>query len=135
MGKEVPMLIKVISILYYISAGLAVLFAIFLFAGSAFLSTLMPFLNVISAWGYMLVILVGIMVLGFSVLGFFVGKGLSKAKNWARILAIAFACFGILGVLSSLFNGFNFSLIVQLAVHGAIGGYLLFSDEAKKTFK
>jgi hypothetical protein len=135
MGKEVPVLVKAISILYYISAGFGVLFAIFLFAGSAFLGTLFPFLTTISAMGYILVILCAIMVLAFSVLSFFVGRGLSKAKNWARILAIVFAGLGILGVLGSLFSGFSFSSIVQLAVHGAIGGYLLFNKEVIKTFK
>jgi len=135
MGKEVPILVKVISILYYISAGLGVLFAIFLFVGFGFLSTLMPFLTTISAVGYILVIFCAIMVLAFSILSFFIARGLSKAKNWARMLAIVFACLGILGVLSSLFSGFSFALIVQLAVHGAMGGYLLFNKEVIKAFK
>jgi hypothetical protein len=135
MGKEVPILVKVISILYYISAGFAILFAIFLFAGSTILGSLMPFLTAISAWGYIMVIFVGIMLLATSVLMFFIGKGLSKAKNWARVLVIVFACLGILSVLRSLFTNFSFSLIVQLAVHGAMGGYLLFNKEVKKIFK
>jgi len=135
MGKEVPIGVKIISILYYIAAGSGILFAIFLFAGSAFLSTLFPFLTTISAWGYILVVFCAIMVLGFSVLSFFIARGLWNAKNWARILVIVFSGLGILGVLSSLFSNFSFSLIVQLAVHGAIGGYLLFAKEVKKLFK
>lgn len=135
MGKEVPILVKVISILYYISAGFAVLFAIFLFVGSAFLGTLMPFLTIISAMGYMLVIFSGIIVLAFAVLGFFVGRGLWRAKNWARMLVIVFAGLGVLGGLYSFSSGFSFSMVIQLVIQAAIGGYLLFNKEAKRTFK
>ncbi len=135
MGKEIPIGVKIISVLYYICTGLGILFTIFLFAGIAFLGSLFPFLTAISAWGYGLVILSAILVLACSVLSFFVARGLWKLKNWARIVAIVFAGLGILGVLGSLFSGFNFSLIVQLLVHGAIGGYLLFAKEAQKAFK
>jgi hypothetical protein len=134
MGKEVPVLVKVISILYYISAVFGLLFAIFLFVGSAFLSTLMPFLTTISALGYMLVIFCAIMVLVISVLSFFTARGLSKAKNWARMLAVVFAGLGVLGGLSSLFSGFSFAVIVEIAVYGAMGWYLLSNKEVKEAF-
>lgn len=135
MAKEIPVGVKIISILYYISAGFGVLFAIFLFAGFAFLSTLMPFLTAISAWGYMLVIFCAIIVLAFSVLSFFIARGLGNAKNWARMIVIVFSAMGVLGLLTSLFTNFSFGLFVSLAVQGAIGGYLIFSKEVKKAFK
>lgn len=135
MRKEIPIGVKIISILYYISAGFGVLFAIFLFAGFGFLSTLMPFLTTISAIGYILVIFCAIMALAFSVLSFFVARGLSKAKNWARMTAIVFAGLGVLGGLSSFASGFNFSMVIELVIQAAIGGYLLFNKEAKAYFK
>ncbi len=134
MGKEVPTGVKIISILYYISAVLGVLLTIFLFAGIAFLSTLFPFLTAISAWGYGLVIFSAILALGFSALSFFIARGLWKLKNWARMLAIVFAGLGVLGGLYSLFSGFSFSMVIELAVQAAIGGYLLFAKEAKRAF-
>ena len=132
--KKVPTIVKIISVLYYISAGFGILFAIFLFIGTAFLGTLFPFLTAISAWGYGLVIFAAILVLVFTVLSFLVARGLWKLKNWARIVAIVFAGLGILGVLGSFATGFDISSLIQLAIHGAIGGYLLFSKEAKKAF-
>jgi len=135
MGKEIPIGVKIISILYYISAGFAVLFAIFLFVGFAFLSTLMPFLTAISAWGYILVVFCAIIVLAFSVLSFFIAKGLWKAKNWARMLVIVFSAMSVLGLLTSLFTNFSFGSLVSVAVQGAVGGYLLFAKEVKEAFK
>jgi hypothetical protein len=46
-----------------------------------------------------------------------------------------FAGLGVLGALRVIFSGFAFGSLVQLAVHGAIGAYLLFAKEAKETFK
>jgi hypothetical protein len=134
MKKEVPIVVKIISILYYIAAGFGVLFAIFLLAGSAFLGSLFPFLTTISAWGYILVVFCTIVVFAFSVLSFFTARGLRNGKKWARVLAIVFAGLGILGALNSIFSGFSFRSIVMLAIDAAIGGYLLFAKEAKKTF-
>ncbi|MDD5699928.1 MAG: DUF2127 domain-containing protein [Candidatus Nanoarchaeia archaeon] len=134
MRNEVPIGVKIISILYYISAGFGVLFAIFLFAGFAFLSTLMPFLSVISAMGYILVIVCAVIVLAISVLSFFIARGLMKLKNWARILVLVFAGLGIVMGLYSFVSGFSFSMVIQIAVQAAIGGYLLFAKEAKRAF-
>lgn len=135
MKKEIPIGVKIISILYYISMGFGILFAIFLFVGSAFLGTLMPFLTAISAWGYGLVIFCAIMVLAFSVLSFFIAKGLGNAKNWARMLVIVLSAISVLGLLSTLFTNFSFGSLVSLLVQGAIGAYLLLDKEVKKAFK
>lgn len=134
MGKEIPIGVKIISVLYYIATGLGILLTIFLFVGTAFLGSLFPFLTAISAWGYGLVILCAILALAFTVLSFFIARGLWKLKNWARILAIVFAGLGILGAIGSFASGFNISVVVQILAHGAIGGYLLLSKEAKKAF-
>ena len=134
MGKEVPTGVKIVSILYYISMSLGILFAIFLFAGFAFLSTLMPFLTTISAIGYILVIFCAIMVLAFSVFSFLIARGLWKLKNWARMVAIVFAGLGVLGALGSFASGFSFGIVIELLIQAAIGGYLLFSKEAKRAF-
>lgn len=135
MGKDIPIGVKIISILYYISAGFGILFAIFLFIGSAFLGSLLPSLTAISALGYGLVIFCAILVLAFSVFSFFVARGLWNIKKWARIAVIVFAGLAIAGTLTSFASGFSFGLVVQLAISGAMGGYLLFSKEVKKVFK
>ncbi len=64
---------------------------------------------------------------------FFIGRGIWKGKNWARIIVIVFSAIGI---LFSLFGAFarNTIAIIGLIVNIAIGGYLLLSKEAKSAF-
>jgi hypothetical protein len=140
MGKEVPTIVKIISILNYIGAGFAGLVAVMLFVGSGFLGTLLasipalatiPYLSLIGTLGSALFIFAGIMLLGMAVLSFFMARGLWRGKNWARIVQIVFCCFGILTGLISL----SLASIVPLAVNGAIAGYLIFNKEVKKVFK
>lgn len=136
MTKEIPVGVKVISILYYVTAALAVLGAILLFVGSAFISSLfqnIPILSIIGAVGSGLFIFIGIVALIYGALDFFIGRGLWNTKSWARILVIIFSCIGVLMGLVSIASGFF--AIVQLAISGVIGGYLIFSKEVKKAFK
>ncbi len=75
-----------------------------------------------------ILILIGIIVLVMGVLYFFIGLGLWKRKSWARILAIA------VSIVFFIWGLFLFD-IITLVINGLIGGYLLFSKEAKKLFQ
>lgn len=136
MKKEIPVGVKIISIVYYIAAAAAVLGSILLFVGSAFISSLfanIPLLNILGAVGVGLFIFLGIVCLIFGVFDFFIARGLWNAKNWARILVIIFSCIGVLIGIGSITSGF--ASIVQLAISGLIGGYLIFSKEVREAFK
>ncbi len=134
-NKSVPTGAKVISVLYYISAGLYALFGVFLLLGAgvigAILNQLIPLLGMLGM-GFLAVI--GIFLIGLGVLSFFIGRGLWKAQKWARILAIIFAILGILGNVLSLLSGITVSLIVMSAVNLFIAGYLLFSSSVREAF-
>ncbi len=129
-SKTPPMGVKVISILYYIGAAFALIGAIMAFAGGGLLATLGG-LGALGGIG--LGLFFAVIMLAFAVLGFFMGRGLWRGQNWARIVAVIFAALGILGALASLFAGV-FTSVVNLAAHLLIGWYLLFHKQSKKFF-
>lgn len=125
----VPTGVKVIAVLYYIVAGLSVLGAIAFFFGAGFLADLIPILALFGG----ILIVVGIVILLFAVLDFFIGRGLWKAQKWARIVAIIFSILGIIGAIISLIQK-DFTNIVTLIVHGLIAYYLIFNASVKQAF-
>lgn len=140
-----PIGVKVISVLYYIGAAFSFLFGLLFIVGGAFIGGILG--EKLAAWGTIgssIFIILGIAMLGFGVLDIFIGRGLWKGQNWARIAAIVLAIFGILGGLTSLVSGLtNFQTIgafsiffafVQLAVSLLIGGYLALAQEVKEAF-
>jgi hypothetical protein len=129
-SNEAPLGVKILSILAYIGAVFTFLAGIFMIFGAGFITRALP-AGVTSMMGSGLVgaglIFVGILFIGFAILDYFVGKGLWKGQNWARILVLVFA---VLGLLSSLMP---FSL-VSLVIDGAIIWYLGFNKEAVAFF-
>jgi uncharacterized membrane protein (DUF2068 family) len=132
---SVPTGVKVISVLYYIGAALSVILAILAFVASAFIGTLLEAAGIpgMAALGAGVAIFVGVLMLAIAVLGFFVGRGLWNARNWARIVAIILAVIGFILAVISLVQG-QFGNIVSLVVNGVIGGYLWFSSSVKSAF-
>lgn len=136
-NKEIPTLVKVLAILSYIGAGLCLLtIPILILWGGLISSALGVFGSVFSALGASIVVWGVIMLLVGAVLSFFIGRGLWKGKNWARILEIVFSALAILSGLYNMITGSaSFMGIVNVLISGAIGGYLLFNKEAKAYFK
>lgn len=128
--KDAPVGVKVIAILYYIGAASLALLSMFAFVGGNFLSSLFG-----NTAGLGLGVFFAIIILGFAFLAFFIGRGLWKSQNWARVLAIIFAILGIFGAFKSLFAGAYASSILDLAIEGWIAWYLLFQKDMKKFFK
>ena len=132
MSGSVPVGVKVISILYIIGAVISVIAGVSLFFGSSALAGLLGTFG--SVLGGALFV-VGIILVGVGVLGFFIGRGLWKGKNWARITAIVLALIGFVLTLIAVIGG---SLVVgnviSLVVDGVIAGYLLFSKSVKQAF-
>ena len=73
-------------------------------------------------------------MIGLGVLLFFVGRGLWKAKSWARIVALILVGLGILMAVISMIQGEIINNIPSLVIPSVIGGYLLFSKSVKKAF-
>jgi lysylphosphatidylglycerol synthetase-like protein (DUF2156 family) len=82
-----------------------------------------------------LIVVIGILALGAGIFSFFIGKGIWKFKRWARITAIVLSIIGLISVIASMILNFKFMNIISLIIDGFIGGYLLFSREAKEIFK
>ena len=133
--QPVPFGVKIIAVLYCIGGVLGVIFGlIFLVVGTGIMgSKLIPLLGALGAG---LFIAAGIVILGLGVFDFFIGRGLWKAKSWARIVVIVFAALAILGTITSMMvqgkivGSGVFNLITQLV----ICGYLLFSKSVKQAF-
>ena len=133
-GQSVPTGVKVIAVLYYIGAVLGIIFGLLFLVGAGAIVSIANQIPVIGALGAGLFIVGGIILIGLGVLGFFVGRGLWKARPWARIVAIIFAALGILMAVISMIQGSIASNIVNLVIQLVIGGYLLFSNNVKQAF-
>lgn len=127
--KEAPIGVKILAILSYIGAVLFLISGVAMLFGGSFLANIFG----IASLGFGLV-LAAIVMFAFAVLDYFVGKGLWKGQNWARILIIVFAILGFVSALFSLFKG-NFGSIFALVIDGLIAWYLLLHKEVKKFFK
>ncbi len=142
--RGVPVGVRIISIFDYIIAAFTALFAIILLlvAGGVFANRerIIDELNIVvgnidlAAGAFTGVLaLVAILMLAIAIFLFFVGRGLWKGKNWARITQIIIVAIGFINALFALFKG-EYDSILGLAINGVIGGYLLFSIEAKRAF-
>jgi len=130
-SSSIPTGVKVISVLYYISAALALIGGLALLFGSSAMSNIeVPGLALIGAEMF---IGLGIFAIAMAVLDFFIARGLWKAQKWARILVIILSALAVLGSLIQLVQG-EVSNIIGLIVAAIIGGYLLFSKKVKAAF-
>lgn len=139
--KTVPTGVKVISVLFYIGAGFTILGAIlFILFGGIFAS-----LFGLSGMSFTLF---GIVLLILGVFEIFLARGLWKGRNWARIVVIIELGVGIIAAIIMFISSISlaglsgssglimavFYFIVELAIDGLIGGYLLFSQKVKEAF-
>lgn len=133
-GRSVPTGVKVIAILYYIGAVLGIIFGLLFLVGAGAIGSIASQIPVLGALGAGLFVVGGIILIGLGVFGFFVGRGLWKARPWARIVAIIFAILGILMAIISMIQGSIASNIFNFVIQVVIGGYLLFSNNVKQAF-
>lgn len=129
-----PTGVKVISIIYYLLAAMAILGGVLALAGSAAGAALINYW----AWpdylfaGAAAAAIVGVLAIVFGILFIILGVALWRLKNWARITVIILASLNFLGALLALIGG-NVISVVSLLIHGWIVWYLAFSD-AKLAF-
>ncbi len=131
MTKELPVGVKVIAVLYYIFAALWIIGGILSFVGSQALADQIQLPGVPVSSTFFRV--GGILMIVLGVFALFVARGLQKRMRWARISAIVLSCLGVLAGLFSILQG-KVITILSIAVHAAIGSYLLFSTQAKSAF-
>ncbi|MBI2148563.1 hypothetical protein HYU23_02690 [Candidatus Woesearchaeota archaeon] len=113
--------VKVISILYWIGAGLGAIGGLLmLFGGSAIGMT--GFASISGLFGGLFAAM-GIVMIAFAVLGFFVGLGLWRNRNWARITAIV---LGVIGLLS---------FPIGTIINAIIIYFLAFNKDVKNLFR
>ncbi len=128
--KEVPIGVKIISVLYYIGAVLILILGILMIPGwrSTFFRE-----------GY---IIIGIFFIALAVFIFFVGRSFWKCQKWARISAIVLTIIGIVISILELtvaeivprLPARTISNIIFLIVNIVIGSYLWFSKDVKAAF-
>jgi len=70
----------------------------------------------------------GILIIALGVFEIFIGRGLWKGQQWARIVTIIITIIGFISALP------NFD-VISLLITGLIAGYLIFSKDVKAAFR
>lgn len=130
---EVPVLVKVLSILGYIVAGLMILGGIAMLLGASVIGNIAKDTPELAMLGGGLLGAIGVIFLLFGVFEIFIARGLWKGQNWARIVTIIFGFLGSISGLVSMMQG-NWGSLLGLAFNLAIALYLLLNDEVKLAF-
>lgn len=136
-SKKIPAGVQIISVFYYICAGLCVLLGLLVLIlakgiASYFGEQDAALLSVITPG---LIVGLGVFLMLLGVLTFFIGRGLWRLRSWARILAIILGVVVAIYSIYSMITGFAFMQIINLAISGAIAIYLIVDKEAKGAFK
>ncbi len=130
-SKNRPIGVKILSILGFIGAGLGVLFGLLaVFAGPLFFA-LMPEIEELpwlASAGAAISLIVGIILIVFSLIGYFISRGLWDGKEWARIVTLVFSW---ISGISALFSLDVFTVLLE----GVIIWYLQFRKDVVKFFK
>ncbi len=140
-NDDAPTIVKIISILNYVNAGLwALIGFILIFTADGIVSYFLQvapelFMGYESGNLVSMLIIVGIIMVLFAVLHFFIGRGLWRLKPWARIVSIIFGIIGVIGVGYSMVVAFAPAQVLNVIIDGFIVAYFLFSNEAKEAFK
>jgi hypothetical protein len=139
-NNNIPLGVKILSILGYIGAGLNALFGLALIFGSSFIASLItsmpvndPSLSFLGTMGTGLFIGIGVIVLLLALLEFIVSKGLWEGKNWARMVVLVVSSISVFAAIINLIFG-DFSSIFGIMLYGIVIYYLEFIPETKKYF-
>lgn len=131
--------LKIISVLSFVLTGIAFILGIFFVKfGESIAKMSITEKELIVQQGIPLpgvsnIILMGIVLLVLSVLLYYLGRDLSKLKNWARICGGVIAVLFFIISITSLFNQI-WSSIILLIISGTISWYLLINKKVRKQF-
>ncbi len=127
-----PLLVKVLAVLYYAGAVLNIGIAVFLILLAVGLSKANP---LIGAVGVVISLLLALVLIVWAIIEFFIARGLWKGRKWARITAILLSVVGFLIAAVYLKPGTVILGISMIIVHAAVIAYLLLNKEAKQAFE
>jgi hypothetical protein len=140
-SKKIPAGVQIISVLHYIFAVLLALLGLFFIILSGLIvsavnspeANIDPSIAAVITSG--LIIGMGVFLIVVGVLIFFLGRGLWKLKEWARITSIILSALLVVYEIYYMIVSFAFMQIIWVLIFLAIGIYLTFSKEAKAAFK
>ena len=121
--------LKIISVLYYIVAVLMILYGVVGIFGAGILSTIQ--LGALGIQSSIVIVIVSVILLALGIFGVFLGRGLWKAQNWARLVAgiIAVILF-IISIIAIVSGGIT--NIISTIIQGIIAWYLLLNNNVKR---
>lgn len=131
---DIPFLIRVIAVLDYISAVGSAFVSVLFFTRNNVLN-LIPLkisqLSILDSDAY----LTGGIAFAFTaVLVFLLARGLWKGRNWARYIEIVLAVIGFVAAFFFLIFTKDKVFIINLIIHGLVGGYLIFNRDVRDAF-
>jgi lysylphosphatidylglycerol synthetase-like protein (DUF2156 family) len=140
-SKKMPVGVQIISVLHYIFAVLLALLGLFFIILSGLIvsavnspeANIDPSIAAVITPG--LIIGMGVFLIIVGVLIFFLGRGLWKLKEWARITSIILSALLVVYEVYSMIVSFAIIQTIWILIFLAIGAYLTFSKEAKAAFK
>jgi len=128
---KIPLGVKIISIIYYLSAILYLVIAIISLFFKDLIFKIPDFSQITNSYAS---IILGVIFILLTIFSATVATGLWKQKNWARIALIIFCSLNITGGIFSLIKGGYLSSI-NLIFNLIIASYLIFSKKIKGFFK
>ncbi|HLC62894.1 MAG TPA: DUF2127 domain-containing protein [Candidatus Nanoarchaeia archaeon] len=133
MAKNIPLGVKIISVIYWISAGLLALLGLLMMLFSSSINEVLSLMLIgLPSWAF---IVLGLFLVGLGILSFFIARGLWKGRQWAFTLAILFAVLGIINDIVNLILGkINWQLIIGLVFNVIVFSYLAFNKDVRKAF-
>ncbi|MEI7719572.1 MAG: hypothetical protein WCI72_06900 [archaeon] len=124
--------VSILSVLGYIGAVFTLLLGLLFIAGSAVVGTLITQLAPEYVWlttvGVVGLIFLGLVIIGFAVLDFFIARGLWKGQSWARIVVLVLLAISALMALTSM-------EIASVVIDAALIWYLGFYEPVVNYFK
>lgn len=145
---NIPLSVKIISVLAYVSAILSILFGVVLVIGSIIgaslisyvgmqrLIELVPGLSLTQSiiWPALLALLfLGFVAIVVGAIEFLIAAGLWKGKKWAYILAVVIVLLALIKNLFLLFVSLSAG-IIGVIIYAVIAYFLLFDKKTIKYF-
>ncbi len=147
---ELPLFVKVVAILLFISAGLTIVMGLlFILAGiigDSFLSVseIQEIFNTdpnlsesdlfVGSLLLRFLVVFGILMLILGIIDILIGIGLFKRKNWARILVVILSIIGMASGIIKVFTGV-FIGIIDVFVLGIVAWYFTYHKDVKRAFR
>ncbi len=136
--SEAPEGIKILAVVYFAGALVLMFISSFIFNIADSVKNIDPMILIsagVSIPNSGTIILAGLLFVSFSILYYFLAKGILNAKNWARIVIGVMVSIGVVLGIVSMVKGAYIGSSFGIIINGLIMWYLFFKDSTKKFFK